>query len=85
VAADRPDVHEVGAPALVGRDDQVGGERAAGAQQAADVEVEHAVPLGDVGCLERRGEHRAGVGDDEVDTADLRPDRVGGAGDRVGV
>ena len=48
-------------------------------EQAADVDVEHLAPLVRVGLLERRAEHHAGVGDDEVDRAERVVDAVGEA------
>ena len=53
--------------------------------QAADVDVDHLLPLGDLGLLERGAEHHAGVRDDEVDAAELGADGVGDALDVVRV
>ena len=72
-------MHEVRPPALGGGGEQVGAEGPAREEQAAHVRVEHAVPLGRVGLLERRRQHHAGVGDDEVHPAQLAANRFRGA------
>ena len=76
---------EVGALARLGGGEQVVDEHAAGADEAADVDVDHLLPLGDLGLLERGAEHHAGVRDDEVDAAELGADGVGDALDVVRV
>ena len=80
VPADRADVDEVGGAAVGRGCEQVVDEGAAGGEQAADVDVEHLAPLVRVGLLERRAEHHAGVGDDEVDRAERCVDAVGECG-----
>jgi hypothetical protein len=78
-------VHEVRRCALGGGREQIGCEGPARGEQAAHVCVEHLVPLGRVGLLERRRQHHAGVRHDEVDPAQLVAYRSGGPLDGVPV